>query len=80
VEGFNTWLAQIVAMEQRQVTATAITVAGRRGARVRPMVSPVSEEVRVPLGEEELRIYRRPISSTGDSVFGQLLDGLTIMV
>jgi hypothetical protein len=43
------------------------------------MVSPFSEEVRVPLGEKELRIYRRPISSTQDAVFEQLLDGLTII-
>jgi hypothetical protein len=54
-------------------------VAGRRGARVRPIVSPVSEEVRVPLGEEELRIYRRPISSTQDAVLEQLLETLTII-
>jgi hypothetical protein len=66
-------------MEQHLVTAEPIEVNGRRGARFRSVVSPVSEEVRAPLGERELRITRRPISSTQDIVFEQILGALTIM-
>jgi hypothetical protein len=66
-------------MEQHQVMTRATTAAGRQGARVRPMVSPISEEVRGPLGKEELRVYRQPTSSTQDAIFEQLLDGLTII-
>jgi hypothetical protein len=75
---FTTWLSRTVEMEQHLVTAERITVGGRQGARFRSVVSPVSEDVRVPLGEEELRITRRPISTTQDGVFEQILDGLTI--
>ena len=76
---FTTWLSRTVEMEQHLVTAEPITVDGRQGARFRSVVSPVSEDVRVPLGEEELRITRRPISSTQDAVFEQILEALTII-
>ena len=73
---FTAWLSQTVEMEQNQVTAEPITVSGRPAARIRAIVSPVSEEVRVPLEEGELWISRRPISSTHDPVFEQILDSL----
>jgi len=76
---FTAWLSETVEMEQHLVAAEPITVGGQRGARFRSIVSPVSEEVRVPLGEEELRITRRPISSTQDAVFEQILERLTII-
>jgi hypothetical protein len=76
---FTTWLSQTVEMEQHLVTAEPITVGGQQGARFRSVVSPVSEEVRVPLGKEELRITRRPISSTQAAVFDKILDRLTII-
>jgi hypothetical protein len=76
---FTAWLSETVEMEQHLVAAEPITVGGQRGARFRSVVSPVSEEVRVPLGEQELRITRRPISSTQDAVFEQILERLTII-
>jgi hypothetical protein len=75
---FTAWLSQTVEMEQHLVTAEPVTVSERRGARFRSVVSPVSEEVRIPLGEQELRITRRPISSTQEAVFEQILDMLAI--
>jgi len=76
---FTAWLSRTVEMEQHLVTAEPVTVDGRQGARFRSVVSPVSEEVRVPLGEQELRITRRPISSTQDAVFEQILERLKII-
>ncbi len=78
-EDFSTWLSKTVEMEPCQVTAEPITVAGQRGALVRSVVSPISEDVRVPLGDRELRIHRWPISTTQDTVFEQILNTLTIV-
>jgi hypothetical protein len=78
-EDFSTWLSKTVEMEHHQVTAKTITIDGRPGARFRSAVSPISEEVRVPLGDRELRITRRPISTTQDAVFEQILNTLTIV-
>ena len=61
------------------MTAEPITVAGRRGALVRSVVPPISEDVRLPLGDRELRITCRPISTTQDAVFEQILNTLTIV-
>lgn len=73
---FTAWLAQVEAMAQNQMTAEKMTLAGRPAARVRAIVSPVSERVRVPLTEGELWITRRPLSSTQAAVFQQILDSL----
>jgi hypothetical protein len=77
-EDFSTWLSKTVEMEHHQVTAKTITIDRRPGARFRSAVSPISEEVRVPLGDRELRIHRRPISTTHDAVFEQILDALVL--
>jgi len=77
-EDFSTWLSRTMEMEQHHVTAEIIRVDGRQGARLRPIVSPISEEIRVPLGDRELCIERRPISTTEDAVFEQILNTVTI--
>ncbi|MDY6876277.1 MAG: hypothetical protein SWK90_08770 [Chloroflexota bacterium] len=80
VVNFMAWLSQTVEMEQNQVTAEPITLTGRPAARIRAIVSPTGEEVRVPLDEGELVITRWPISSTHDAVFEQILDSLEFIV
>jgi len=76
---FTAWLSQTVQMEQSQVTAEAVTVAGRPAARVRAIVSPVSEQLRVPWGTGELWITRRPLSPAQDTIFEQMLDTLEFL-
>ena len=76
VVNFTAWLSQTVELEQNQVTAEPITLAGRPAARIRAIVSPIGEEVRVPLDAGELVITRWPISSTHDAVFEEILDSL----
>jgi len=80
VVNFTAWLSQTVEMEQNQVTAEPITLAGRPAARIRAIVSPIGEEVRVPLDEGELVITRWPILSPYDDVFEQILDVLELIV
>ena len=75
VTDFTRWLSQTVEMEQFQVTAEAMMVGGHSAARVRPVISPVSEQVRVPLGETELVITRSPLSSQA-AVFEQILKSI----
>jgi len=77
---FTTWLSQTVEMEQNQVTAEPITLAGRPAAWIHARVSPIGEEVRVPMNTGELRIARRPLLSTHDGVFEQILDSLEFVV
>jgi len=76
VADFTQWLSQTVEMEQFQVTAEAMTVGGCPAARVRPIISPVGEQVHVPLVETELVITRRPLLSSQANVFDQILKSL----
>jgi hypothetical protein len=79
-DDFTAWLSQTIEMELNQVTVEAIRLAGCLAARVRAIVSPVGEEVRVPLDEGELRITHRPISSTYDTVFEQVIGSLELIM
>ncbi len=74
------WLSQTVQMEQNQVTAEATTVAGRPAARVHPIISPVSEQVRVPLDDQtELWITRRPFTPNQAAVFEQIVKSIELI-
>jgi hypothetical protein len=46
---------------------------GRQAIRIRPLVSPVREEMRVPLDEGQLWITYQPLSSTQQAVLEQIL-------
>ncbi len=60
------------------MTAEAMTLADRPAARVRVNIGPVSEQVRVPLGDgTELWITHRPLSSNQTSVFERILNSMT---
>ncbi len=71
-----TWFTQTVGAAQPYVHAEATTVAGYPAARLQPRVTPVSEELRVRLDDGELRILRRPLTSTHDAVFEQIVEEL----
>ncbi len=75
---FAAWLQQLVDLEQGQVTAEAITVGGRPAARIRPLLDPISEEIRVPLENgAEWSIRRTPLNPAQDALFQQILDSVT---
>lgn len=77
---FSYWLTETARLEQDQVTVEAMTLAGHRAARVQVNIGPVSEQVRVPLGDgTELWITRRPLSSSQAAVFEQMLNSLEFM-
>ena len=66
-------------MEQSQVTAEPMMLAGRPAARVRLITSPVSEQVHGPLSDgTELWITRRPLLSSQANVFEQVLRSVEI--
>lgn len=73
------WLTRTIELEQHYARVQSTALDGHPAAWVRSLISPVSEALRVPLlSEKELRITRRPISSTQDVVFKQILDGLIL--
>jgi hypothetical protein len=75
---FDAWLQQLVDLEQAQVTAEAVTVGGRPAARIRPLLDPISEEIRVPLENgAEWSIRRTPLNPAQDALFQQILDSVT---
>ena len=73
------WLTRTIELEQHYARVQSTVLNGHLAAWVRSLISPVSKELRVPLlSDKELRITRRPISTTQDVVFEQILDGLTL--
>ena len=73
------WFTRTIELEQHYARVQSTALDGHPAAWVRSLISPVSEELRVPLlSDKELRITRRPISSTQDVVFEQILDGLIL--
>jgi hypothetical protein len=74
---FSHWLTETARLEQYQVTAEAMMLADRPAARVQVNSGPVSEQVRVPLGDgTELWIACRPLSSSQTAIFEQVLNSL----
>ncbi|HEY67416.1 MAG TPA: hypothetical protein G4N97_04005, partial [Thermoflexia bacterium] len=75
---FDAWLQQLVDLEQGQVTAEAVTVGGRPAARIRPLLDPIGEEIRVPLENgAEWIIRRTPLNPARDALFWQILNTVT---
>jgi hypothetical protein len=74
---FSRWLTETARIDQDEISTDARTLAGHPAARVRLIVSPVSEQVRVPLRDgTELWITRRPLASSQSAIFEQVLNSL----
>ncbi|HEC36236.1 MAG TPA: hypothetical protein ENI39_06860 [Anaerolineae bacterium] len=75
---FDAWLQRLVDLKQGQVTAEAVTVGGRPAARIRPLLDPIGEEIRVLLENgAEWSIRRTPLNPARDALFQQILDAVT---
>jgi hypothetical protein len=72
-DDFERWMAQVENQEQGYAAVESIVVGDRQAARIRPLISPVREQVRVLLPEGELWITYQPLSSTQQVVLEQML-------
>jgi hypothetical protein len=77
-EGAELSLDQMRGAESRYATVESTTLDGRRAIRIRPLVSPVSEEMRVQLDSGQLWITYQPLSSTQQVVLEQLLASIDL--
>jgi hypothetical protein len=65
-------------LEGRYATVESTVLDDRRAIRIRPLVSPVSEEMRVQLDEGQLWITYQPLSSTQQTVLEQMLASIDL--
>lgn len=66
-------LDRVKEMERRYAAVESSTLGGYPAIRIRPLVSPVSEELRVQLDGGQLWITYKPLSSTHQAVLDQIL-------